>query len=148
VLDEPTNGLDPQGIAEVRDLIRAIADNERTIILASHLLDEVEKVCSHVAVMQQGQLLQSGKVADLLSDQPRIELSAPDLTLLRQKLDKLPVVQQVDFENSRVIATVDTGVSPGQLNQKLYEQGIVIDHLAMRPQNLEEQFLSLTQSSA
>ena len=148
VLDEPTNGLDPQGIAEVRDLINTIADNQRTIILASHLLDEVEKVCSHVAVMQQGQLLQSGKVADLLSDQPRVELSAPDLTLLRQNLDKLSAVQQVDFENNHVVATVDAGVSPGQLNQQLYEQGIVVDHLAMRPQNLEEQFLSLTQSSA
>lgn len=148
VLDEPTNGLDPQGIAEVRDLIRVIADNQRTIILASHLLDEVEKVCSHVAVMQQGQLLQSGKVADLLSDQPRVELSAPDLETLRQHLAKLPGVQQVEFENNGVVATVEVSVTPGQLNQQLYEQGIVVDHLAMRPQNLEEQFLSLTQSSA
>lgn len=146
ILDEPTNGLDPQGIAEVRDLIKSVADNQRTILLASHLLDEVEKVCTHVAVMQQGELLQAGEVADLLSDQPRVELSASNNDNLRESLEAMTEVIDVEFSNDYLVATIQNDTSLETLNKKLYEQGIVLNHLAKRPQNLEEQFLALTQS--
>ena len=78
VFDEPTNGLDPVGIAEIRDLIRKIASEGHTIIMASHLLDEVEKVCTHVAIIKKGALLTTGPVEDVLADEDTVEISAAE----------------------------------------------------------------------
>ncbi len=146
ILDEPTNGLDPQGIAEVRELIRSLADNKRTILLASHLLDEVEKVCSHVAVMQQGQLLKAGKVAELLSKQPQVELNADDRSALEQQLKAMPEIEQINKEDQCLVVTTSNNLSLTSLNQQLFDQGIVLNHLQQRSQNLEEEFLAITQS--
>lgn len=145
ILDEPTNGLDPQGIAEVRELIRSLADNKRTILLASHLLDEVEKVCSHVAVMQQGELLKAGKVAELLSKQPQVELNADDRNALEQQLKAMPEIEQIDRDDHCLVVTTSNNLSLASLNQQLFDQGIILNHLQQRSQNLEEQFLAITQ---
>ncbi len=90
ILDEPTNGLDPRGIAEIRDLIRTIAGKGKTIILASHLLDEVQKVCSHFAVLNKGKLLYTGLVNDVSGDEQRIELAADDINQLYSLLENYP----------------------------------------------------------
>ena len=145
ILDEPTNGLDPQGIAEVRELIRSLADNKRTILLASHLLDEVEKVCSHVAVMQQGELLKAGKVAELLSKQPQVELNADDRNALEQQLKAMPEIEQIDRDDHCLVVTTNNNLSLASLNQQLFDKGIILNHLQQRSQNLEEQFLAITQ---
>lgn len=145
ILDEPTNGLDPQGIAEVRELIRSLADNKRTILLASHLLDEVEKVCSHVAVMQQGELLKAGKVAELLSKQPQVELNADDRNALEQQLKAMPEIEQIDKDDHCLVVTTSNNLSLASLNQQLFDKGIILNHLQQRSQNLEEQFLAITQ---
>jgi ABC-2 type transport system ATP-binding protein len=145
ILDEPTNGLDPQGIAEVRELIRSLADNKRTILLASHLLDEVEKVCSHVAVMQQGELLKAGKVAELLSKQPQVELNADDRNALEQQLKSMPEIEQIDRDDHCLVVTTSNNLSLASLNQQLFDKGIILNHLQQRSQNLEEQFLAITQ---
>jgi ABC-2 type transport system ATP-binding protein len=145
ILDEPTNGLDPQGIAEVRELIRSLADNKRTILLASHLLDEVEKVCSHVAVMQQGELLKAGKVAELLSKQPQVELNADDRNALEQQLKSMPEIEQIDKDDHCLVVTTSNNLSLASLNQQLFDKGIILNHLQQRSQNLEEQFLAITQ---
>lgn len=148
ILDEPTNGLDPQGIAEVRELIRSLADNKRTILLASHLLDEVEKVCSHVAVMQEGQLLKAGKVDELLSKQPQVELNADDRNALEQQLKAMPEIERINRYDQCLVVTTSNNLSLASLNQQLFDQGIVLNHLHQRSQNLEEEFLAITQSQS
>ena len=79
VLDEPTNGLDPQGIAEVRAIIKKLASKGKTIIMASHILDEVEKICSHVAILKFGKLLASGAIQTVLNNQEQVFVVAEDL---------------------------------------------------------------------
>src|SRR4029078_485566 len=99
VLDEPTNGLDPVGIAETRELIKQLAQEGKTIILASHLLDEVEKVCTHVAILQKGTLLTTGHVDEVLINEDVVELAASDnnqLLTLMQNYDGARIVKQTD----------------------------------------------------
>src|SRR5690606_29917513 len=90
VFDEPTNGLDPAGIAEIRDLIIQLNREGKTIIMASHLLDEVEKVCTHVAILKKGDLLLSGKVDEVLVSEDQVEISAPDLPNLERIISAMP----------------------------------------------------------
>ena len=93
VLDEPTNGLDPAGIAEIRTLIQELSGHGYTILMASHLLDEVEKVCTHVAILKKGNLLLTGAVADVLQQDDEIEIAATDLRQLELVLAGLPTAQ-------------------------------------------------------
>src|SRR5690606_17748355 len=90
VLDEPTNGLDPSGIAEIRELIRQLNREGITIIMASHLLDEVEKVCTHVAILKKGDLLLTGPVDEVLRSEDQIEVGAQDLNALEQLIHAMP----------------------------------------------------------
>ncbi len=143
ILDEPTNGLDPNGIADIRSLIRDIATNGKTIILASHLLDEVEKVCTDVAVMKNGKLLELRTLRGSELDRVRvIELSAGsemDLLKILEDQDGLRIIQSL---NSMLV--VETKKSPQEINRILAEQGIYLTHLRERRKTLEEQFLELT----
>ncbi|MCB2410126.1 ABC transporter ATP-binding protein [Hymenobacter lucidus] len=148
VLDEPTNGLDPQGIAEVRELIQRLAAQGKTIIIASHLLDEIEKVCTHVAVLQRGELRAAGPVSSILAATDRVLLRldadiAP-ATLLHA-LGQLPWVTEVRPEtgggHSAVLAP---GHTPAELNRALFASGVVLAGLEMRQRSLEAQFLELT----
>src|SRR6202012_3798386 len=97
VFDEPTNGLDPVGIAETREMIKRLAKQGKTIILASHLLDEVEKVCTHVAILRRGELLMAGDVNEVLTNEDFIELGAgaDQIAALQQLLPGLPGARQV-----------------------------------------------------
>ncbi|MEL6676015.1 MAG: ATP-binding cassette domain-containing protein [Bacteroidota bacterium] len=148
VLDEPTNGLDPQGIAEVRQLIRQIAAEGTTILLASHLLDEVEKVCSDVAVLKKGKLLFNGKVSELASDGASewLEVAAEDMEKLRTVLAGLTGFERTEDHEGLIRAFFSDKISPAALNQAIMDQGVVVSHLALRKQNLESLFLALTQS--
>ncbi len=143
ILDEPTNGLDPNGIADIRSLIRDIATNGKTIILASHLLDEVEKVCTDVAVMKNGKLLELRTLRGSELDRVRvIELSAGsemDLLKILEDQEGLRIIQSL---NSMLV--VETKKSPQEINRILAEQGIYLTHLRERRKTLEEQFLELT----
>ncbi|WP_235917367.1 ABC transporter ATP-binding protein [Hymenobacter busanensis] len=147
VLDEPTNGLDPQGIADVRALVQRLAAEGRTVIMASHLLDEIEKVCTHVAVLHQGQLRSAGPVAASLATADRVVLGlAPGTAadVLRAALSSLPFVQDVRPEtDGRVSCALAIGHSPASLNQALFAQGLALAHLEMRHRRLEDQFLEL-----
>lgn len=150
VLDEPTNGLDPQGIAEVRTLIQRLAAEGKTIIIASHLLDEIEKVCTHVAVLHRGELRAAGRVTDILATADRVVLrpaAATTATALQQALAQLPWVSDVQPEpDGRLSAQLADGHDPAALNRALFEQGIVLAGLEMRQRSLETQFLALTQA--
>lgn len=144
ILDEPTNGLDPQGIHQIRDIIRLIASQGTTILLASHLLDEVEKVCSHVLVLRKGKILYSGRVDDMSNSEDFFELNSNDIQALKSTLNSHPSIQKVVEENGKVVAYFKTAVEASDLNRYLFEKGIAVNHLVKRKRSLEEQFLELT----
>lgn len=148
ILDEPTNGLDPQGIVEIRELIREIAARGITILLASHLLDEVEKVCSHVAVLQRGKLLYSGPVDELKPGQTFFEVQAQDMKALEQIARTLPSFSTANSTNGKLQLSFENNPNPAEINRLFFESGIVLSHLAMRKSTLEEQFLEITRNQA
>ncbi len=143
VLDEPTNGLDPQGIAEVRDLILRIAAQGKTIILASHLLDEVEKVCTHMAVLRSGHLVTNGPVGALLSSTEQLLISAIELEPVLALLERLPYVAQFSMDKDNVLLALQEGYTSTDLNRDMFEQGIVLSQLVVRRKSLEAQFLEM-----
>ncbi|NEM98590.1 ABC transporter ATP-binding protein [Pontibacter burrus] len=143
VLDEPTNGLDPQGIAEVRDLILRIASQGKTIILASHLLDEVEKVCTHVAVLRSGKLVTNGPVGNIVAAKEQLIISAEELAPVLQLLERLPYIAQFAQEKDYIILTLQEGYSSIDLNRDMFAQGIVLSQIVTRRKSLEKQFLEI-----
>lgn len=147
VLDEPTNGLDPQGIAEIRELITTISNQGKTIIIASHMLDEVEKVCSHVAVLQKGKILTSGSVSDILGHNDSIEVMADDMNKLEEAARLHPAIKSINKNrNGRLELSFSTEVSTVQLNEYFHARGIILSHLMLRKKTLEAQFLELTRT--
>jgi ABC-type multidrug transport system ATPase subunit len=143
VLDEPTNGLDPQGIVEVRELIGRIAEAGKTILIASHLLDEVEKVCTHVAVLQRGQLKAVGPVHNILNSEDQVILRAEDLAQLEHALDMLyPHVKRRQIRQE-IAMVMPQNVSPAQLNRALMEKGVSLSHLTLQKKSLESQFMEI-----
>ena len=147
ILDEPTNGLDPQGIIQIRELIQKIASMGTTIILASHLLDEVEKVCTHVVVLKQGKMLYAGDVDQLNNSFGKFELKADDNQELMNILETLPYFNKVELKNKVVEATLSQDFSAKALNQLLFEKGIVLTQLYQRKETLENQFFQLIQEN-
>jgi ABC-type multidrug transport system ATPase subunit len=145
VFDEPTNGLDPVGIAETRQLIQNLSKEGKTILLASHLLDEVEKVCTHVAILQKGELLMAGDVNEVLSNEEMVELSAQDMEKLRAILDGLPGVRQVKQQEQLIQLYFEKeGSDLGGINQYCFEKGVILNHLHLRKRSLESKFMELT----
>ncbi|AYN68729.1 ATP-binding cassette domain-containing protein [Euzebyella marina] len=147
ILDEPTNGLDPQGIHQIREIIKKIAADGTTILLASHLLDEVEKVCSHVVILRKGEKLYSGRVDGMLASHGFFELKSDDLSVLKSYLEKNASFGEVKIENGMLTAFLKEEMNALELNQTLFSQGIVLSHLVKRKESLEEQFLALTKNS-
>ena len=143
ILDEPTNGLDPQGIAEIRELIREIASRGKTIIMASHLLDEVQKVCTHFCVMRQGTKLHEGAVSDILGETNEIEVAAQDMNLLKEKIDGLAEVENIKEEQGLLILSVNNGYTASELNSFCFENGIILKRLVTRTKSLEQEFLKI-----
>ncbi|MCH2023962.1 MAG: ABC transporter ATP-binding protein [Saprospiraceae bacterium] len=144
IFDEPTNGLDPQGIVEVRNLLIKIGQRGKTILLASHIIDEVEKVCDHVAIIKYGQLLVSGSVSEVLSNEPIIEVSSVNLIQLKNVLSKAPFVISIREDSSILELKIKDGFSPSDINKFLFEKDIVINHLKVRKKSLETEFLERT----
>ena len=143
ILDEPTNGLDPRSIAEIRDMIIEIADQGMTVLLASHLLDEVQKTCSHVAILNKGKLLHSGRVDEVLSSSAMLELRADDMAALKQQLEQLDFVNEVFAEGTMWVAKLKEEKDPASVSKLLAQQGIYLTHLAVRKKSLEKYFLEL-----
>ena len=144
ILDEPTNGLDPQGIHQIRDIIRLIASQGTTILLASHLLDEVEKVCSHVLVLRFGEILYSGTVDGMSTQSGYFELQADTNSKLIDILKNHPEVEKISESEGKVIVHFKTQFDASLLNRYLAEKGIYLNHLVNKKMSLEEQFLALT----
>ncbi|MGN6164957.1 MAG: ABC transporter ATP-binding protein [Flavisolibacter sp.] len=145
VLDEPTNGLDPVGIAEIRELIVELKDQGHTIIMASHLLDEVEKVCTHVAILKTGTLITTGGVEDVLMDEDIVEVSAADLQTLEVVLQKFSSAISVNHQTSTVQLVLPKGSARlDEINSFCFSQGIVLNHLLLKKKRLEARFFELT----
>jgi len=146
ILDEPTNGLDPEGIHQIRGLIKKIAAQGTTILLASHLLDEVEKVCSHVIILKNGVKYYEGPVDGIHKSFGYIELKAQNLKLLKQFMASLEEVDSIEEESSMLKVFLKNELNTEELSQRLAREKIYITHLAQKRPSLEEQFLTLTKS--
>ncbi|MEZ4877673.1 MAG: ATP-binding cassette domain-containing protein [Flavobacterium sp.] len=144
ILDEPTNGLDPQGIIQVRDIIRFIASQGTTILLASHLLDEVEKVCSHVLVLRFGEILYNGKVDEMTSKSNYFELQSDNNNLIIDLLKNNFTVDTISEVDGKIEVYFNQELEASTLNRFLVEKGIYLNHLVKRKLSLENQFLALT----
>ena len=148
ILDEPTNGLDPQGIHQIRDIIKQIAAKGTTILLASHLLDEVEKVCTHVIVLRKGEILYSGLVDGMSANEGFFELQADDNENLATVLKTHPAIGSVKIMDAKVIVYLKSPLEAKDLNRFLFENNINLSHLVKRKNSLEEQFLELTKTNS
>jgi ABC-2 type transport system ATP-binding protein len=145
VLDEPTNGLDPNGIAEIRQLIIELRNSGHTIIMASHLLDEVEKVCTHAAILRTGELLTTGEVEEILVNDDVVELSAADLNALANLLQQLNKNVVIDAKLKIVHITFPKGTARlDEINSFCFKNGIILNHLIMKKKRLEARFFELT----
>lgn len=146
ILDEPTNGLDPHGIHQIRDIIKLIAAQGTTILLASHLLDEVEKVCSHVLVLRFGEILYNGTVDGMISNAGYMELQASNLAQLLEVIKGHPEADRVIDADGKAVVYFKQAVDAGALNKYLFDRGVILQHLVHKKMSLEEQFLALTNS--
>ncbi len=147
ILDEPTNGLDPQGIRQIRDIIRQIANQGTTILLASHLLDEVEKICSHVVVLKKGTMLYCGTVSGMTSSEGFFELDSDDNEKLKSILISHPSVKNIEEQDGKVMVYLKAPLDAKALNRLVFDNYITLTHLVKRKHSLEEQFLQITNNN-
>jgi ABC-2 type transport system ATP-binding protein len=144
ILDEPTNGLDPQGIHQIREIIKKVASKGTTILLASHLLDEVEKVCTHVVILRKGEKLYSGKVDGMMASYGFFELKADNMDELTRILKADEGFGKIENANGILTVFLLKEMNAEALNKMLFDKGVVLSHLVKRKESLEEQFLTLT----
>ncbi|HCC70505.1 MAG TPA: ABC transporter ATP-binding protein [Bacteroidales bacterium] len=143
VLDEPANSLDPEGIAEVRKIIMEQKEQGKTIIMASHILDEVEKVCSHVAILKKGKTLASGRVNELLVTDDILVIDSGNNELLKKGLLEKGLVKKAELRDNILEVIPSSGVSSGIINAYAAEKDINVNQLYIKKSTLEEQFLEL-----
>jgi ABC-2 type transport system ATP-binding protein len=146
ILDEPTNGLDPQGIHQIREIINNIAKNGTTILLASHLLDEVEKVCSHVLVLSKGKKLYSGRVDKIISCKGFFDMKSNQLEKLTNFIEKHPKISRFEINNDKTVrAFLSEKLESEDFMKSLVKENIILTEFIKRKKSLEEQFLQLTE---
>lgn len=145
VLDEPSNGLDPVGIAEIRELMVELKNQGHTIIMASHLLDEVEKICTHVAILKTGNLVTTGLVEDVLSNEDVVELGAANLEGLASIIKEISNTVIIDEKTRTLQITLGKGTANLEtINSFCFEKGIILNHMLLRKKRLEARFFELT----
>jgi ABC-2 type transport system ATP-binding protein len=145
ILDEPTNGLDPVGIAETRELIKKLRLEGKTIIMASHMLDEVEKVCTHVAILKKGELVATGKVDEILANEDIVEISAADINKLQQAAAALKGYSSTELSDNIFKLYYPVGTANLEnINRYFFEQGVVLNNLQLKKKSLESKFFELT----
>lgn len=144
IFDEPTNGLDPQGIAEVREILQKIAKSGKTVIMASHILDEVEKICTHVAIIKKGQLLATGPVGSIINSDVTVEIAANDMEKLKTFLAGLAFVKRLDLNGKFFEILIGKDEDHSIINKMAFENGILLTHFVARKKRLETEFLEIT----
>ncbi len=147
ILDEPTNGLDPQGISDIRELILKIARSGKTIILASHLLDEVQRVCSHFAILRKGNLIYTGEVGKDLNDDLVVVVGSDEIDKLEQAISTFPSYISHKTVKEGFEVKLRNGSSSTKLNAFIHEHGIIANHLVMHKKSLEQQFLEILEAN-
>ncbi|MBT8263108.1 MAG: ATP-binding cassette domain-containing protein [Bacteroidia bacterium] len=146
ILDEPTNGLDPQGIHQIREIITKIASEGTTILLASHLLDEVEKVCTHVVILRKGKSLYTGRVDNMIASHGFFVLQSDNMEMLEAELQKNTAFSSIKIEGDSLVAYLKQPMDASAFNEEMHAKGISLSHLVKRKESLEEQFLEITQN--
>jgi ABC-2 type transport system ATP-binding protein len=147
IFDEPTNGLDPMGISEVRSILKRIADTQRTVIMASHLLDEVEKICTHVGIMRSGSLLDAGPIGGIINNDVLIELSSENLERLQQWLTSRSYIKSISHQGHHIEISVAENFDPVIVNKDAMDAGIYLSKLNARKKRLETEFLEVIAKS-
>ncbi|MCK5847508.1 MAG: ATP-binding cassette domain-containing protein, partial [Bacteroidales bacterium] len=147
ILDEPTNGLDPEGIAEVRNLIKDLANNNKTIILASHLLDEVQKVCTQMLVLKEGNKIYEGSAKGLDKNSQLIEIKSDNISELKTILDSSTDFTQYEDNNNGLIVDIGVNSNSAILNSYVHSKGISLSFLSQKSESLEENILELLKST-
>ena len=143
ILDEPTNGMDPQGTREIRHLIRELADHGTTVCLSSHLLAEIEQVCTHVAVMRLGTLLTQGSLQELrATTTERLRVTTNDTALARETLHSLGLTTTIESDST--LSAEPGSYSPEELNRRLVLAGVAVRQLVLESPTLEDTFVALT----
>ena len=145
MLDEPTNGLDPVGIAEIRNLIIELKDMGHTVIMASHLLDEVERVCTHAAILKSGELITTGPVEEIMMDEDQVELCAADMNRLFGILSARGMKLVKDDKANTIMLFLPKGqANLEEINKFCFDNGVVLSQLVLRKKRLEARFFELT----
>jgi len=142
ILDEPANGLDPEGMREIREIIRGLAERGKTIFLSSHMLWEVERTCTHVAIIQNGRIVRQQSVADVTSHGVA-GLRAADPAALAAAVAEYPAARWVRQRGDRVVAELEDG-DLAALNAWLARRGVHLSHLALEARSLEDVFMEAT----
>ena len=145
ILDEPTNGLDPKGIIDIRELIMKISNQGVTVLLASHALDEVEKICTHVCILKNGAEVIQGKISDLVKGEAFVEVSSGDLESLRKIISQFNGAEKITQENDKLIIKMSANTKAAELNQYLIQNNITISHFTSRTKSLEKFYLEKTE---
>lgn len=143
IFDEPTNGLDPQGIAEIRETIVNIGKQGKTIIMASHILDEVEKVCTHVSIIKNGNHLISGSVGSIISDDVQVEIAATNMDGLKNIFSNDSRISKLEEKEGKLVLNINSEFPTIEINQMAYNNAIVLTHLVVKAKSLESEFLEI-----
>ncbi|MFP3860673.1 MAG: ABC transporter ATP-binding protein [Bacteroidales bacterium] len=143
VLDEPTKSLDPEGFSDLREIIREQSQKGTTVILASHILDEVEKVCSHVGILKAGELIREGKVDDILGASEIYYINSATKDKLISLLKESYMVKKYEPQNNDIKVLLNKGYSASDLNQMAFGNGVVLNKLEVKKNTLEKEFLEL-----
>ena len=147
IFDEPTNGLDPQGIAEVREILTRIAGMGKSVIMASHILDEVEKICTHVAIIKKGKLLASGPVGGILNNDITVEIASANMDQLKSVLGSKSFVKDIQEMPNWIECLVDEDIDISQFSSEIYGSGVIPTRIVARKRRLEEEFLEITKDA-
>ena len=144
ILDEPTNGLDPQGTREVRNLIRSLADEGITVFVSSHLLSEIEMLCSHVAVMNAGRIVAQGSLDELRNEEPTRLVVGTENVSGAVELLKANGLSELQIAKNQIIGVVSNNFDVAGLNQLLVSKGVMVHEIRLEKSSLEEKFVKLT----
>ncbi len=144
VLDEPTNGLDPQGIAEIRNLIVEVAKAGKTILIASHQLDEIEKICTDVLILQNGVAIRQSGIENILDNSRQIMISSEDISALKPHISGIQSAKINEIKKEYIILDVNESIKTSDINRYFFEKGIVLSELREIRKSLEDQFLEIT----
>ena len=143
ILDEPTNGVDAMGIIEIRNLIKGLISKGHTILISSHILDEVEKICSHVLVLNKGRILDQGAIKDVLHTDNVMEISSQDSDRLEKSLATIHLIEKYKRDGEIFTLWLKEGVVSTDINKEFSDKGIVLSHLELKKSSLENHFLKL-----